>query len=196
MIDQHRIKEAEANVKNYIDDNWITLKHNDIFNHAHFFLKNSETSLLTAQTLLELSENNVKKEAIHIVQDFESFLWVVVSSYYSMFYASLALFARHHIKVGDKSVHKVVADLLITQFMVNNRLAKLLQSYEDSKEAALTIIGTEKAHEFVDQFDMERRKRHTLQYELGAQAKQNLARTSVSRASAFVAVVRNILCEK
>ncbi len=114
--------------------------------------------------------------------------------YYSMFYAALALLAKHQFKVGDKLAHKVVADTLIAQFLTNKRLAKLIESYEDSKETALEIVGTEeRAYELVESFDQERRKRHRLQYELGEEAKQNLAKTSLERASAFVAEVRQIL---
>ena len=147
--------------------------------------------------LLEVSESTGKKEALGVGNEFESFLWVVVCSYYSMFYASLALLAKHNIKVeGEMSKHKAVADTLISQFIANKRLAKMLEGYEDTKETALGIIGTEeKARELVENYDLERIKRGKLQYDLGAEAKQNLARTSLIRATAFIAEIRTILRE-
>ncbi len=195
MLDAKRIAEGERNFRRYIEDGWLFQKQADIANYIHFFLKNAETSLLTAQTLFDLSTaNKEKKELVGVQENFESFLWVVVASYYSMFYAALALLAKHQFKVGDKLAHKVVADTLIAQFLTNKRLAKLIESYEDSKETALEIVGTEeRAYELVESFDQERRKRHRLQYELGEEAKQNLAKTSLERASAFVAEVRQIL---
>jgi len=197
MLDKERIKKAELNYQEYLRSSQVTPKHKAIAKYVTFFLKNAETSILTAKTLLEVSESTNKKNALGVGTDFESFLWVVVSSYYSMFYASLGLLAHHNIKVGDQSKHKVVADILVAQFIANKRLAKLLEGYEETKETALGIVGTEeKAMELVESFDLEREKRGKLQYDLGAEAKQNLARTSLSRASAYVAEIRAILREK
>ncbi|HLC19875.1 MAG TPA: hypothetical protein VJK72_03075 [Candidatus Nanoarchaeia archaeon] len=196
MLDKDRIRKAELGYQDYLGSNQVIVKHKEIGKYVKFFLTNAETSLLTAKTLLDISENSDKKEALAIDRHFESFLWVVVSSYYSMFYASLALLAQHNIKVGEQSKHKVVADTLIAQFIANKRLAKLLEGYEKTKETALGLIAAEeKAKELVEHFDFEREKRNTLQYELGAEAKQNLARTSLNRASAFVAEIRLILRE-
>ena len=129
MINNERIKKAEKDFQEYIGSGQVVTKHKEIAQYVHFFLKNAETSVLTAQTLLEISESTEKKSSIGVDEKFESFLWVTVSSYYSMFYAALALFARHGIKVGDQSKHKVVADTLISQFIANRRLAKLLYPY-------------------------------------------------------------------
>ncbi len=194
MLNQKRIQEAEHNFPRYVQEEWIFIKRADITQHVHFFLKNAETSLLTANTLLELSMQKEKRRAIGLKEDFESFLWVVVSSYYAMFYAALCLLAMHQIKIGEKSVHKVVADTLIAQFLKNKRLAKLIDSYEETQSDALKIIGAdEKAFQLIESFEHEREKRHCLQYELGAEAKQNLAMTSLKRAQTFIAEIRNLL---
>ncbi len=74
------------------------------------------------------------------------------------------------------------------------KLAKFIDSYEENKNAAMEIVGAEeRAHELVESFEQERRKRHKFQYELGVEAKHNFAKTSLERASAFVAEIRNIL---
>jgi uncharacterized protein (UPF0332 family) len=197
MLDKDRIKKAELNYQEYLRSDKVIPKHKEIEKYMKFFLNNAETSILTAKTLLEVSESTGKKDALGVDKEFESFLWVVVSSYYSMFYASLALLAKHNIKVeGEMSKHKAVADTLISQFIANKRLAKLLEGYEEAKETALGITGTEeKAMELVENYNLERVKRGKLQYDLGAEAKQNLARTSLSRATAFIAEIRAILRE-
>ena len=196
MLDKKRIEEAEKNFRRYIEEEWLFTKREDIAHYVHFFLKNTETSLMTAQALYDLSINEEKSKLAGLGEKFESYLWVVVASYYSMFYAALALLAKHNIKTGDKLVHKVVADTLIAQFLTNQRLAKLIESYEESKETALELVGAEeKALGLVESFDQERHKRHRLQYELGEIAKQSLAKTSLERASVFVAEIRNILRE-
>ncbi|MBI4146057.1 hypothetical protein HY489_01835 [Candidatus Woesearchaeota archaeon] len=194
MIDQKRISEAEKNVPKYVQDGWLFIKRKDIAQYLQFFLKNAETSLQTSKALLELSMDNQKKQVFALQDNFETYLWVVVSAYYSMFYAALALLAKNEIKVGDKLVHKVVADALIANFLKNQKLAKLLETYEEAKDQALQIVGSQdRAKELVESYESERKKRSDLQYELGSVAKQNLAKTSLERASKFVAEIRNIL---
>ena len=164
MIDQKRIAQAERNVSQYIQEERLLIKRSDVANYAHFFLKNAETSLMTAKALFELSTENRKKQEFDLEERFETYLWVVVASYYAMFYVSLALLARHEMKVGDKFAHRVVADTLIAKFLKDQKLAKLLESYEETKDQALQIIGSqEKAHALVQDYEYERQKRHELQ---------------------------------
>src|SRR3989344_1564794 len=194
MFDQKRILEAEKNIKEYIKDQWIFIKRKDMPQNIDFFLKNAETSILTAQTLFDLSSDINKKQAVNLESSFESYLWVIVSSYYSMFYSSLAILANNEIKVGEKLVHKVVADVLISEFLKNKKLAKLIDSYEETKDKAMQIIGSEeKAGKLIENFEFERNKRSSIQYDLGVTAKFNLANTSLGRAKEFVAEIKNIL---
>ena len=159
MLEQKRIAEAEQNYRRYLAEEHLFTNHKTIAQYTQFFLKNAETSLLTAKTLFELSTVKEKQNALGL-NNFESYLWVVVSSYYSMFYAALALLAKHNMKVGDYHAHKVVADTLIAQFLKNKKLAKLIESYEENKEAALELVGTEdKAHGLIESFEQERKKR-------------------------------------
>ncbi|MBI4141034.1 hypothetical protein HY485_04320 [Candidatus Woesearchaeota archaeon] len=196
MLDADRIKEAEKNTQQYIQDSLLFIKKTEMPQHVHFFMKNAETSILTAKTLYEISTNINKKQTLALADEFETYLWVIVSAYYTMFYAALALLAKNEIKTGDKIVHKVVADTLITKFLQNKKLAKLLENYEETKETALQITGTEqKAQTLIENFEHERHKRHKIQYEIGTTAKQNLAKTSLQRAEEFMAEIRRILKE-
>lgn len=192
MIDLKRIEEAERNVEQYISGEWLILKRKDMVNNADFFMKNATTSLLTAQALFDLSNDESKKKAIGQMRDFESYLWVVVSSYYSMFYASLALMAKNEMK-ADGQIHQVVEDTLIARFLNNQKLAKLVEQYQETRDKAQQIMGSqERARVLVENYGRERGKRNELQYELGKEAKRNLADTSLRRASEFMAVIRTI----
>lgn len=70
------------------------------------------------------------------------YIWVVVISYYSMFYIANAVLLELGYKTGDKVVHKVTNDALIV--LVMDKLKKgLLEEYETAKEDALEIASSQ-----------------------------------------------------
>ena len=162
---------------------------------------NAEKSLRTANFIYELSTNDNVKQTLRVEKDFESYVWVIVTSYYSMFYSALALLAREGIRVGRQIVHKVTADALIHFFISNKRLAKMFEDYEEAKDTTLDLIGREelmkglqkRADELIIAYELEMRKRVTFQYDIGEMAKRGYADTSLKRAREFFTEVRKIL---
>jgi len=189
MIDEKRIEEAEKNVKKYIAEGLLKVRNEEVKNFVNFYLKNSETSLQVASLLFQISADDKLKEELKISKDFECYLWVIVTSYYSMFYMALALLATEGVRVGKEIVHKVTADALINFFIANKKLAKLLEDYEEMRKDAMELLGKEelqmKAMELISDYEYERRKRSKFQYEIGVSAKQSYARTSLERAKKF-----------
>jgi len=179
MLDKKRIKEAENNVKRYLEEGLLKKikEHNDdIFNT---FKKNSEESLKVADLL---SKNSL------------SWLWTVVCSYYSMFYIANAVIYKMSYKIGEKIAHKVTSDTLIVY--VRKKLKEsLLEDFEAAKEEALELAGI-KADELIDSFDFERVKRSRFQYEMAEPIKKTKAETSLTRAKKFIFEMEKILLEK
>jgi len=64
----------------------------------------AERSLRTASLIFELSTDSAAKDRMRLERDFESHLWVIVTSYYSMFYVALALLASQGIRAGRQLV--------------------------------------------------------------------------------------------
>jgi len=125
MLDEKRIKEAQKNVASYQEDGLLwkveSLKKDIIKTYE----KNYKESIEVAEKLSEGGLSN---------------LWVVVCSYYSMFYVANAVLYKIGYKIGSKVAHKVTSDALIV--LVRNKLKKsLLDDYEEAKEEALDIIG-------------------------------------------------------
>ncbi|MFH1636887.1 MAG: hypothetical protein ABIB71_00505 [Candidatus Woesearchaeota archaeon] len=113
----------------------------------------------------------------------------LVTSYYSMFYIANAVLFKIGYKVGDKIAHKVTADALIVH--VRNKLKKrILEEYEEAKNEALPGI---KADTLIDEFDKERSKRGTLQYQTTAVEKHSKAITSLKRAKSFMFEMEKLL---
>ena len=97
MLDDKRIKEAEANLRQYTADDLIKKSSFDkrIF---ETYVRNSDESLKVANELHDSGLSN---------------LWVIVCSYYSMFYVANAALYKEGYKVGEKIAHKVTNEALI-----------------------------------------------------------------------------------
>ncbi len=173
MLDEKRITEAEKNVREYLESEMIK-------KHSY-----SEEIL----TVLQNNGNDSIEIAEFLSENKKSDLWIIVTSYYAMFYIANAVLFKIGYKVGDKIPHKVTADALIV--FVRNKLKKsLLEEYEEAQNEALPGI---KADELIDEFDKERTKRSILQYETTALEKHSKAVTSLKRAKNFVFEMEKLL---
>lgn len=74
MISNERIKEADRNVKQYIDDGLFRIKDESIKKFTDFFIRNAESSLQTAALLYQISEEKMTKDVLKIGAGFESYL--------------------------------------------------------------------------------------------------------------------------
>ncbi len=201
MIEKQRLDEARRNVRIYTEDGLLKTGDKDSVRFVDFFMANAESSLRTASILQEISDESPLKEKLKVSADFESYLWVIVSSYYSMFYAATALLAKQGIRATGQIVHKVTADALIHFYASNEKLAKLLEQYEEAQAVGLELIGREelmkrmqrKADELIISYESERKKRSKFQYDIGVQAKRGYAQTSLERAKSFVFEIRKLL---
>ncbi len=175
MLSEKRIKEAESNIKSYLSEGLIKREQ---FNDLVFkvLIDNSNESIETATFL----SNNKK-----------SSLWIIVSSYYSMFYIANAVLYKLGYKVGDKISHKVTSDALIV--FVKDKLKKnLIEDYEELKEEAL-LIAKNKAEGLLENFDFEREKRSFIQYQTKEAEKTSKAETSFKRAKQFLFEINDLL---
>jgi uncharacterized protein (UPF0332 family) len=194
MINKERLDEAKRNVKLYMDDGLLKVGDKEAPRFVDFFMANAESSLRTASILQQISDENALKETLKVGMDFESYLWVIVSSYYAMFYAATAILAKQGIKATAQIVHKVTADALIHFLGSNEKLAKLLDQYEEAQAVGLELVGREelmkrmkrKADELIIAYEGERKKRSKFQYDIGTQAKRGYAQASLERAKDFV----------
>lgn len=178
MLDEKRIKEAESNVKRYLEEGLIKKQKNETA--KTMYVQNSELSLETAKNLLSLESPAYKP-----------YLWIIVCSYYSMYYISNAVLLNLGYKMGEEISHKVTSDALVV--FVRNKLKKgLLEEYENIKEDALEIISS-KADSIIQSFDFEREKRSKFQYEMEEEVKKGKALTSMERAKDFVFEMKKLI---
>src|SRR3989344_2346444 len=170
-MDEKRVKIAESNFKNYLREGLIR---KELFQEIIYqtYLKNATESL------------NVANE---IFKNRTSSLWVVVSSYYSMFYIASAYLYKKGYKVGQEIVHQVVNEALIV--LSKSDLEKhFLEEYEEEKEKALAA-----SENLLKDYEFERTKRARFQYETTEAIKEAKAKTSLERAKNFVVIIRQLL---
>ena len=177
MIDTKQKKEAKQNFDKYLQDGLIKKEKNETA--RQMYLKNAELSL------------NLAEECIN--SSLRPYLWVVVISYYSMFYTANAVLLNLGYKTGDKIVHKVTSDALIV--LVMDKIRKgLLEEYEDAKEDALEIASI-RSEELITFYSLEMDKRSRFQYDMTESIQEQKAKTSLKRAREFILEMKKLLPE-
>ena len=175
MIDKKKIDEAKRNFDSYLKEGLLKREKNETA--LDTYLKNSDLSLKVAQKLME--------------DEIKPYLWVIVCSYYSMFYIANAVLLTLGYKTSDKIVHKVTSDTLIV--LVLDRLKKeLLEEYEKIRDDALEIASS-KAEDIIKSYDFEMDKRSRFQYQMSEEVKEQKAKTSLERAKEFIFEMKKLL---
>ena len=175
MLSEERIKEAESNVKSYLEEGLLkkTIIDKQVMN---ILLRNAKESLRVAE---EVSQKNLSE------------LWVIVCSYYTMYYHANAVLLKLGYKVSEKIVHKVTSDALIV-YATGKLRESLIEEYEQTKEEALNLAGI-KADSLIESFEFERNKRSLIQYKTIEIEKQSKAKTSLQRAKEFAKEMDKLL---
>ncbi len=186
MKTERENKIIESNINTYQRDGLF--KKGEYSNLIDFYINASKKTLQTSDALMQISENNELKEKLSLSDNFETYLWVITTSYYSMFYMVNALFSKHGIKLSDKIVHKVASDVFYFYFIKNNKIAKeLFEIYEETKDQAMDLINySEQAEKLFQDLEFEREKRHKFQYNMVESIKRSYAETSLNRAKSFI----------
>ena len=192
MIEDKKLKEAEARVKQYLKSGKIQTNCNKAF--VEFFKKNSVDSLKVASALYTLSTYEEKQKIIGIL-NFNGFLWVVNSSYYSMFYMARALLENSGIQIkSEQSIHSITFDAVIYFFYITGKLKRnLIEKFTEANEEAAELLGQEKANQLISDYFNEKSKRGTFTYETGAIVMKNKAKTSLERANNFNKEINRII---
>ena len=81
MIEEKELKEAEKNIPQYLLDGLLSKDKSNI-QLVDFYKETAKMSFQVAQHLYNLSTDKEIKRKVGFGEDFECFLWVLVSSYY------------------------------------------------------------------------------------------------------------------
>jgi uncharacterized protein (UPF0332 family) len=192
MIEDKKIEEAKRNAVKSINAGAIVKTKES--KYTDFFIKNAKDSLDSAKALFDLSVNE-KARAAAGMPNFNGFLWVINSSYYSMFYIARALLESVGVKIkSDESVHYLVFNALIYYFYSTGKLERhFIEDFKSAQDESSEILGKEKAKEIISDYSDEKEKRAKFTYEIGEIAMKSKAETSLNRAKRFNEEIRKIL---
>ena len=193
MLDNKEIEIIKRNVKRFTAENIIWREKNSKF--ADFFLNNAKDSLDSAKLLFKASTNKELQKSSGF-PDFNGLLWVVNSSYYSMFYMARALLESEGIKIkqGSESIHLITFDALVYYFYLTGKIERsLIEEFKEAGEEVSETLGKDKAKGLIEDYSYEKEKRGRFTYEMGEIAIQNKAETSLKRAARFSEEIRKII---
>ena len=174
-MDMERKKEAQRNFAQYLQDGLIKKEKNETA--KAMYAKNADLSLNLAEECMNSS--------------LKPYIWVVVISYYSMFYIANAVLLELGYKTGDKVAHKVTNDALIV--LVMDKIKKgLLEEYENAKEDALEIASI-RSDEIIAFYGLEMDKRSRFQYDMTESIQEQKANTSLKRAKQFMLEMKKLI---
>ncbi|MDD4878452.1 MAG: hypothetical protein PHO02_05455 [Candidatus Nanoarchaeia archaeon] len=175
MTDAKSKKESMQNFAQYLKNGLLKKENNETA--KLMYIKNAELSLGLAEECMN--------------SPLKPYIWVVVISYYSMFYIANAVLLELGYKTGDKIVHKVTNDALIV--LVTDKIKKgLLEDYEDAKQDALEIASI-KSDEIIELYSLEMGKRSRFQYNMALSVQEQKANTSLQRARVFMLEMKKLL---
>lgn len=164
-------------IKFYLNKKLI-IKDKSVIKLSEKYLDKARNNLITMNSLF-----NIKKasEILKIPKDYDSDEWVVVTGYYAMYMAALALIA----KIGLKSKNHSATIIAIEEYFVKkNHLTK--KDLSLIKNASLKKEELEKVSEA-------KHKREIAQYSITKKTTQKIAEQIKKDAFSFVNKVEEIL---
>lgn len=195
-----RVREAETLVSELIRERKIVkLSDKERIKFVDFYLKQANLSLLAADLLFNISTEKESKNFHKINPNYECFLWVINSSYYTLFYAVQALLAFKNIRIlSVMGIHKTIAHAFVYFCIKNDFVAKkLYEQFLESQLEAAELLNLdefrEKAQNLAFAYFYEAEKRAKFTYETEEGVKQRHARTSLDRAKEFLGEIEVII---
>lgn len=192
MLDKKILREIEKNVKQLSTEGKIIKDKEE--KYTKFFLKNAQDSFNSAKLLFNISIDNILKKSLGF-PNFNGYLWVINSSYYSMFYMARALLESNGVKIKtEQSIHAITYNALVYYFYLTKKIEKtLIEEFQRAGMEASEILGKEKAKQLIEDYSNEKYKRERFTYEMGEIAMQNKAQTSLDRAKKFNEEIRKLI---
>ncbi len=134
--------QAEIEIISYKADDKIKIMLPDEIWAKHHFSK-AEYNLRVARVNFNLNDHKEFIKELEQADDpaFNTYEWVIVMSYYSMFHSVNALLRKIGIKIGKEYAHEITTNLLLYYFFYTGIIEdELLKLYENAEEKAKGLV--------------------------------------------------------
>lgn len=120
----------------FIEESSLAVKH-----LSRNYFEAAEETFLTAQIINKASSDDKIKEQLRLDPTYCSFRWVIIVSYYAMFYAVTSILSLLKIKIGEKETHMATLSALYQHLVLTKLLEeKLFEKYKNAQEKSFEII--------------------------------------------------------
>jgi len=96
----------------------VLLKDKTVVNLAANYLEKAKTNIITIRILFDVQEDRKIREKLNVPKEYSTYEWVVITGYYAMYSAALALIA----KIGFRSKNHAATILILEEFFVKKKL--------------------------------------------------------------------------
>ena len=145
------------------------------------YLSKAKSNLITASLLFNLNLSSQARKILDIPENYSSDEWVVVSSYYAMYAAALALLA----KIGYKSSSHAATILALEKFFVKKEMI--------GQEYLVMLKNAQITQNEIQELASAKDNREIAQYSVTKATTHSLAEISRKNAYDFVNKVNNII---
>lgn len=145
------------------------------------YLLKAKSNLITASILFNVNLSEQVRKILDIPENYSSDEWVVVSSYYAMYAAALALLA----KIGYKSSSHAATILALEKFFVKKEMIE--------KEYLVMLKNAQITQNEIQELSSAKDNREIAQYSVTKATTHSLAEISRKNAYDFVNKVNSII---
>jgi uncharacterized protein (UPF0332 family) len=175
-----KFQRKEFTIRDYLKNKSL-VKDPTIRQLSGSYLLKAKSNLITTSVLFNLNLNSEARKLLEIPENYNSDEWVVVSSYYAMYAAALALLT----KIGYKSSSHTATILALEKFFVNKELI--------GQEYLAMLKHAQLTQNEVQELASAKNNREIAQYSVTKATTHALSEASRKNAYEFVNKVESIL---
>jgi uncharacterized protein (UPF0332 family) len=177
-------------------------------------LSKSEDAINTAKALLKIMKDK-ELQLRTIEKEFNASLWIINSSYYSMFFLAEVLLAKENRKLpnGTEDSHKTIFLALLYYYIIKGsdteskkdikweditktRLSEAIIMLESARKDSAELMQIKRAKEAIESYGNELFKRNELTYRSSKNVEIAIAEKSIERADKFWEIINEYLIVK
>lgn len=175
----------------------------------------TDDCLDVAKALIELMSDKQLLNKILQKEQFNPTLWIINSSYYSIFFNTQLLLAHEGKKLPDdaEDTHKTIFLAMLYYFLIKgsdmegkkkllwddikkSRLSNALIMFAEAQDESEELFQWQRAKTIVEDYSAELEKRGKFTYKMNFHAKENIALNSYKRAINFRTIITEYLTVK